>query len=85
MTPENPDEPSSDDYPNVKDCNEWNNACQVYNSDPTKCATAKVIYTPASMLVSTACKYQSRINECRPSAAKVKKYMDPADCPFRIE
>lgn len=84
-TPDNPDTPSDDDYPQVKNCNEWNDACQVYNNDPTKCNVAKVIYTPASMLVSTACKYQSRINECRPRAAKVTQYMNPADCPFRIE
>ncbi|MBO4700991.1 MAG: hypothetical protein J5620_04580 [Alphaproteobacteria bacterium] len=85
VTPVNPDEPSDDDYPNVNNCTTWNDACQVYNNDPDKCATAKVIYTPASMLVSTACKYHTRINECRPSAVKVKKYMDPADCPFRID
>lgn len=85
VTPETPDTPSSADYPNVKNCTEWNDACQVYNNNAANCATAKVIYTPASMLVSNACNYQTRINECRPSATKVKKYMDPVACPFRIE
>lgn len=85
VTPENPDTPANTDYPNVANCIEWNDACQVYNNNATDCATAKVIYTPASMLVSNACKYQSRINECRPSLAKVTNYMDAADCPFRLE
>ncbi len=83
--PVNPDTPADADYPSVTNCTEWNDACQVYNNDPTKCGTTKVIYAPAQMLVSTACKYHTRINECRPRAAKVTQYMDPADCPFRID
>ena len=85
VTPENPDEPSDNDYPNVKTCNEWNNACQVYNTDPTKCAAARVIYTPASMLVSSACKFNTAINECRPNGVKVRKYMAPLDCEFHVD
>lgn len=83
VTPVTPDTPT--DYSNVANCIEWNDACQVYNNNANDCATAKVVYTPASMLVSNACKYQSRINECRPSLAKVTKYIESPDCPFRLE
>ena len=85
VTPETPDTPSGTDYSNVASCMEWNNVCQTYNKNAAGCVTAKVIYAPASMLISNACKYQSRINECRPSLTKVTKYMDAADCPFRLE
>ena len=80
-TPDNQDTPTAD-YPQVKTCNEWKDACQVYNNNTAECNKTKVIYTPASMLVSTACKYNSSIKECRPNSAKVNQYMAPMSCNF---
>ena len=68
----------------VSNCNEWIDACKVFTNE-ANCNSAKVIYVPRSMRVSNACKYQSRINECRPSAQKAKQYLDINNCPIRLE
>ena len=69
----------------VSNCNEWVDACKTFNNNTTKCNSAKVIYVPRSMLVVNACKYNTAINECRPSAQKVNQYMDANACPIRLE
>ena len=68
----------------VSNCNEWIDACKVFTTE-AGCNAAKVIYVPKSMRVSNACKYQSKIKECRPSAQKAKQYLDINNCPIRLE
>ena len=80
VTPDTPDEPSVD-YPNVKDCNEWQRACRAI-TNKNECDTAKVIYTPQSMQVSQACKYDTRNHICGYNLNKLKQYIDVATCPF---
>ena len=75
---------NDEEAPNVATCIEWNDQCEKITG-PDACAKAKVIYTPSSMLVANACKYQERIHTCRASAQKVKVYMDIANCPMRLE
>ena len=84
-TPNPGDEPDPNaELSRVSNCNEWIDACKVFTNE-SSCNSAKVIYVPRSMRVSNACKYQSRINECRPSAQKAKQYLDINNCPIRLE
>jgi hypothetical protein len=84
-TPNSGDEPDPNaGLSRVSDCNEWIDACKVFTNE-SSCNSAKVIYVPRSMRVSNACKYQSRIKECRPSAQKAKQYLDINNCPIRLE
>ena len=81
----NSDEPDPNaDFSRVSNCDEWINACKLF-TNATDCNSAKVIYVPRSMRVSNACKYQSAIKECRPSAQKAKQYLDINNCPIRLE
>lgn len=80
VTPDTPDEPSVD-YPNVKDCNEWQRACRAITGK-AECNRAKVIYTPGSMQVSQACRYDERNHICGYNLNKLKQYIDVATCPF---
>lgn len=75
---------NDEEAPNVATCIEWNDQCEKITS-PDACAKAKVIYTPSSMLVANACKYQEKIHTCRASAQKVKVYMDISNCPMHLE
>ena len=81
----NSDEPDPNaGFSRVSNCDEWINACKLF-TNATDCNSAKVIYVPRSMRVSNACKYQSAIKECRPSAQKAKQYLDINNCPIRLE
>lgn len=79
VTPDNPDTPS-DDYPNVKDCSEWQRACRAITGR-AECNRAQVIYTPRSMQVSQACRYDIRNHICGYNLNKLKQYIDVATCP----
>ena len=80
VTPETPDTPSYD-YAHVKDCIEWQRACRGITTQ-TECNAAQVIYTPRSMQVRNACKYDTANRICGYNLNKLKVYIDVATCPL---
>lgn len=75
----NPDTPD-EEYPSVKNCSEWQRACRNITTQ-NECNSAKLIYTPRSMRVSTACAYDTKNHICGYNLNKLKKYIDVATCP----
>ncbi len=80
VNPDGSDTPSAD-YANVKDCIEWQRACRNITTQ-SECNSAKVIYTPRSMQVSQACKYDATNRVCGYNLNKLRLYIDVATCPL---
>ncbi|MBO7560403.1 MAG: hypothetical protein J6T27_04595 [Alphaproteobacteria bacterium] len=79
VNPVNPDTPDTE-YPVVTNCLEWQRACRNIRTQ-SDCDKAKVIYTPKSMQVSQACKYDTANRICGYNLNKLKVYIDVATCP----
>ena len=71
--------PTPSQTPNVKTCDEWRDACAAL-VNPAECNVAKVIYTPRSMQVSTACQYNQQSHKCKVNYQKAKLYLDTSTC-----
>jgi hypothetical protein len=79
VTPVTPDTPDTE-YPVVTNCLEWQRACRSIGTQ-NDCDKAKVVYTPKSMQVSQACKYDTKNRICGYNLNKLKIYIDVATCP----
>lgn len=79
VTPDNPNNPDVQ-YPLVKNCTEWQHACHTI-IDQAECNRAQVIYTPRSMQVRQACKYDASNHICGYNLNKIKQYLNIATCP----
>lgn len=75
VTPDTPDVT----VPSVKTCDEWNAECMKIRNQHD-CDYAKVIYTPASMQVANACRYNMNTRSCKYNPRKASKYLDTATC-----
>ena len=75
----NPNPGGDVEIKNVKNCDEWQDACATINQ-PHLCNSAKVIYTPKSMQVSNACQYNQQKHACKINYQKAKLYLDTATC-----
>ncbi len=68
--------------PSAKNCAEWTDICNNIQK-VADCNNAKVVYTPKSMQISNACKFNN--GECRVNRDKAKLYLDVNTCPEHIE
>ena len=70
--------------PSAKNCAEWTGVCENIKK-AADCNNAKVIYTPKSMQVANACKFDTASRNCRVNKDKAKLYLNTDTCPEHFE